>query len=156
MVKTPNNKAALRATPGIYQAADNQPTSGDGGGRVRPNFTNLAEPTTPDVENAASSLPHRDDDWRRRRPKYAGLGENNTEADCLSRHKLCSEGGGETGSATETASPTKPALQGGEDPQTWTVATHIFGDPTRPQGEGDVRSLPIGRIRYVSTMTGYA
>ena len=54
------------------------------------------------------------------------------------------------------ARPAFAALQGGEDPQTWTVATHIFGDPTRPQGEGDVRSLPVGPIRYVRDNRLYA
>ena len=86
------------------------------------------------------------------------IGQDNIVADGLSRHKDCSEGEGITGSGTDTESHTTPGidraainqpssdngwgrvrpdfadLQGGVELQTWTVATHIFGERTLPQG----------------------
>ena len=107
------------------------------------------------------------------------VGQYNIVADGISRHEDRSEGKGITGSGTYTESHTTPGvdraainqpsgddgwgrvrpdfadLQGGGEPQTWTVATHIFGERTLPQGGIIYGANPTNRSD-LSTMAGSA
>ena len=113
-------------------------------GSVTGSANETASPTTPGVERVAIHQPSNDDGWGRVWPAFADLqgGEEHTTPG-LDRATISRPNNDD---GWGRARPAFADLQGGGDLQTWTVATHIFREPTRPQEGGDARSAPVGPI----------